>query len=401
MGEGRRWQRLAEVLLNPHIDDAALESALRTARERASLPLLWLIGKTQSGKSSLIHALTGSPAAEIGNGFQPCTRSSRIYDFPAEAPVIRFLDTRGLGEVDYDPEEDIRFGESQAHLLVVVMKAGDLDQTAVLEVVRTVRRRHPEWPLLLVQTALHELYPPRFEHPQPYPFATVPWPASLPSDLIRALRMQRELASDLPGRAPAHWVVVDLTRPEDGYEPADYGLDALWEAIDTLSALPLRLLLGRDPEVQDLFDRAAHPHILGYTLAAAGLGALPGVDLAGVPLIQAKMLQSLAALHGQTWDRRSILEFLGLLGAGFGFSYGARMAGRTLIKLVPYLGQTLGAVWGASASGATTFALGKAAAYYLRRRNLGLSTEARALRRVFADQISQGTWMVRDSLVGE
>jgi hypothetical protein len=125
------------------------------------------------------------------------------------------------------------------------------------------------------------------------------------------------------------------------------------------------------------------------------------VDLAGVPLIQAKMLQSLAALHGQTWDRRSILEFLGLLGAGFGFSYGARMAGRTLIKLVPYLGQTLGAVWGASASGATTFALGKAAAYYLRRRNLGLSTEARALRRVFADQISQGTWMVRDSLVGE
>jgi uncharacterized protein (DUF697 family) len=392
-----RWRRLTEALLNPRVDDGALESTLASARERAPLPLIWLIGKTQSGKTSIIRALTGSPAAEIGNGFQPCTRTSRIYDFPAEAPVVRFLDTRGLGEVDYDAEDDIRFGESQAHLLLAVMKAGDLDQAAVLEVVRTVRRRHPEWPLVIAQTTLHEGYPPAFEHPQPYPFGVQPWPASLPPDLKRALRTQRDLARDLPGRDPPHWVAVDLTLPEDGYAPADYGLDALWEAIETAGALPLRRLLASDPEVLDLFDRAAHPHIVGYALAAAGVGALPVVDLAGVPAIQAKMLQSLAALHEQAWDRRAILEFLGLLGTGIGIAYGTRMAGRTLIKLVPYLGQTLGAVWGASASGATTFALGKAAAYYLRRRNLGLHTEARALRRVFADQITQGARLLRRS----
>ncbi|BCU07605.1 YcjF family protein [Allochromatium tepidum] len=397
MAKTGRRRRLTEALLNPRVDDGALESTLASARERLPLPLIWLIGKTQSGKTSIIRALTGSPAAEIGNGFQPCTRSSRIYDFPAEAPVVRFLDTRGLGEVDYDPEEDIRFGESLAHLLLVVMKAGDLDQEAVLEVVRAVRRRHPEWPLVIAQTTLHEGYPSDFEHPQPYPFGTEPWPASLPPDLTRALRAQRDRAGDLPGRAPVRWVPVDLTLPEDGYAPADYGLEALWEAIDTLSTLPLRHLLGRDPDVLDLFERAAHPHIVGYALAAAGVGALPVVDLAGVPAIQAKMLQSLAALHAQTWDRRTILEFLGLLGTGVGIAYGTRMAGRTLIKLVPYLGQTLGAVWGASASGATTFALGKAAAYYLRRRNLGLSTEARALRRVFADQITQGARLLRDS----
>ena len=392
-----RWQRLSEALLNPRVDDRTLESTLATARERAPVPLIWLIGKTQSGKTSIIRALTGSPAAEIGNGFQPCTRTSRIYDFPATVPVVRFLDTRGLGEVDYDPEDDIRFGESQAHLLLAVMGAGDPDQDAVLDVVRAVRRRHPEWPLVIAQTTLHALYLPDFEHPQPYPFDAEPWPASLPSDLTRALRAQRDRAGDLPGRAPVRWVPVDLTLPEDGYAPADYGLEALWEAIDTLSALPLRHLLGRDPDVLDLFERAAHPHIVGYALAAAGVGALPLVDLAGVPAIQAKMLQSLAALHAQTWDRRTILEFLGLLGTSIGIAYGTRMAGRTLVKLVPYLGQTLGAVWGASASGATTFALGKAAAYYLRRRNLGLSTEARALRRVFADQITQGAKLLRDS----
>jgi uncharacterized protein (DUF697 family) len=392
-----RWRRLSEALLSPRVDDRTLESTLASARERTPVPLIWLIGKTQSGKTSIIRALTGSPAAEIGNGFQPCTRTSRIYDFPAKAPVVRFLDTRGLGEVDYDPEDDIRFGESQAHLLLAVMGAGDPDQDAVLDVVRAVRRRHPEWPLVIAQTTLHALYPPDFEHPQPYPFDAETWPASLPSNLTRALRAQRDRVGDLPGRAPIRWVPVDLTLPEDGYAPADYGLEALWEAIDTLSALPLRHLLGRDPEVLDLFERAAHPHIVGYALAAAGVGALPLVDLAGVPAIQAKMLQSLAALHAQTWDRRTILEFLGLLGTSVGIAYGTRMAGRTLVKLVPYLGQTLGAVWGASASGATTFALGKAAAYYLRRRNLGLNTEARALRRVFADQITQGAKLLRDS----
>ena len=153
---GRAAITLREALLNPRIEPGRLDAVLREARAHQPVPVLWLLGKTQSGKTSIIRALTGSPAAEIGNGFQPCTRTSRIYDFPATVPVVRFLDTRGLGEVDYDPEDDIRFGESQAHLLLAVMRACDLDQEVVLGVVRTVRQRHPEWPLVIVQTALHE-----------------------------------------------------------------------------------------------------------------------------------------------------------------------------------------------------------------------------------------------------
>ncbi|MCB1822073.1 MAG: 50S ribosome-binding GTPase, partial [Candidatus Competibacteraceae bacterium] len=93
------WSRLREALLNPRIDPEKLEKALRAARARQPLPVVWLLGKAQAGKTSIIHALTGSPTAEIGDGFQPCTRTARFYDFPAEVPVVRFLDTRGLGEV--------------------------------------------------------------------------------------------------------------------------------------------------------------------------------------------------------------------------------------------------------------------------------------------------------------
>ncbi|KXX64754.1 YcjF family protein [Marichromatium gracile] len=396
-GEGwrARWRRVREVLLDPRVDEAALERTLAAARERHPPPVVWLVGKTQSGKSSIVRTLTASSAAEVGDGFRPCTRTARLYDFPAELPLVRFLDTRGLGEIDYDPAEDIRFCESQSHLLLAVMKVADPDQQAVFEVLREVRRRHPEWPVVVAQTGLHELYAQVTDpHPTPYPFDQDPWPMDLPNDLVRALRAQRDALGELPGTAEVRWVAIDLTLPEDGFAPPDYGIEALWSALDGVSSLRLTELLRADPEVRDLFARSAHPHIVGYALTAAGVGALPAVDLVGVPAIQAKLLQSLAALYGQPWSRREISEFLGLLGIGVGAAYATHAAGRALVKLVPGLGQTLGALWGASASGATTYALGKAAGAYFNDRRHGVETQARALRARFAAELERGRALV-------
>ena len=381
------WRRLRAALLHPRVDDEALDVALREARARQPLPVLWLIGKTQAGKTSIVRALTNSENAEIGNGFQPCTRTARFYDFPAEAPVVRFLDTRGLGEVAYDPGEDIRYCESQAHLLLGVMKATDIRQDAVFEVLRQVRKRHPEWPVLIAQTGLHEAYPPDGEHILPYPYDRQPWSPQVPHDLTRALRVQRERLGKLPGAAPIHWVPVDLTLPEDGFEPANYGLEALWSAIETVSTLGLQAMLRGDADVRDLYERAAHPHIVGHALTAAGVGALPLVDLVGVPAVQAKLLHGLGRLYGQDWDGRAVSEFLGLLGAGIGAGYLARTAGRELIKFVPWWGQTVGVMWGATTSGATTYALGKAAGYYFAHRGRGGSLDAEALRRIYAEAL--------------
>ncbi|MFZ1640536.1 MAG: GTPase [Candidatus Contendobacter sp.] len=382
------WRRLRDALLNPRVDDQALDAALREARQ--PLPVLWLIGKTQAGKTSIIRALTGSETAEIGNGFQPCTRTARFYDFPTEAPVARFLDTRGLGEVAYDPTDDIRYCESRAHLLLGVMKATDIRQDAVFEVLRAVRRRHPEWPVLIAQTGLHEAYPPVAGHILPYPYDREPWPPQVPADLARALRAQRDHLGALPGPALVRWAPVDLTLPEDDYEPVNYGLDALWAAIETVSTLGLQAMLRGDAGIRDVYDRAAHPHIVGHALAAAGVGALPLVDLVGVPAVQAKLLHSLATLYGQTWNGRMASEFLGLLGAGIGIGYVARTVGRELIKFVPWWGQTVGVVWGATASGATTYALGKAAGYYFASRRRQAPVDAEALRRVYAEALANG-----------
>ncbi len=395
------WEQLQAALLEPKVDKQLLEASLSEARAKMPVPVLWLLGKTQSGKTSIIKALTGSETAEIGNGFQPCTRNSRFYDFPAEVPVVRFLDTRGLGEVAYDPGEDIHYCESQAHLLVAVMKAADINQTAVFDVLHTIRRRHPEWPLLIVQTCLHELYPNEHGHIHPWPYADEPLPNTVPLDLRRALRAQRSALQQVPGFAPVRWVAVDLTLPEDGFTPPDYGLEALWQAIESLLPLGLQQQLRGDKEVHDLYARTAHQHIVGYALAAAGLGALPVVDLVAVSAVQAKLLHSLATLYGQRWDKSIIKEFLGLVGAGIASSYITRLLSRAVVKVIPFWGQTIGAVWSASSSSATTYALGKAAIYFFARRKDGLNVDPETLRGIYAKELERGALILKDRLQGK
>lgn len=394
------WEQLQVALLEPKVDMQLLEASLREARTKMPIPVLWLLGKTQSGKTSIIKALTGSQAAEIGNGFQPCTRNSHFYDFPAEVPVVRFLDTRGLGEVSYDPADDIHYCESQAHLLVSVMRVADINQTAVFDVLHTIRRRHPEWPLLIVQTSLHELYPEGFDHVQPWPYADDPLPDTVPINLRRALQAQRSALKQLPGFAPVTWVAVDLTLPEDGFELPDYGLEALWQTIESLLPLGLQHQLRGDRDVHDLYARTAHQHIVGYTLAASGLGALPVVDLVAVSAAQAKLLHSLAILYGQRWDKSSITEFLGLVGAGIATSYITRLLSRTVVKAIPFWGQTIGAVWSASSSGATTYALGKAAIYFFARRKGGLNVDSETLRSIYAQELERGASIIKERLQG-
>jgi uncharacterized protein (DUF697 family) len=395
------WEQLRSALLDPKVDEVSLEASLREARGKMPVPVLWLLGKTQAGKTSIIRALTGSEAAEIGNGFQPCTRSSRFYDFPADGPVVKFLDTRGFGEVSYDPGDDILYCESEAHLMVAVMKVADINQTAVFEVLHRIRQRHPEWPLLIVQTGLHELYPAKTGHINPWPYDDDPIPETVPVELKRALLAQRSAVEEFPGFAPVRWVAVDLTLPEDGFEPPDYGLEALWLAIESLSSLGLQYLLSGDKEIHDLFARTAHQHIVSYSYTAAGLGALPVVDLVAVSAVQAKLLHSLAVLYGQHWDKNTITEFLGLVGAGMASGYVARAVGRAVAKVIPFWGQTVGAVWGASSSGATTYALGKACVYFFTRRKDGLNVDRETLRKIYADALESGTTILKDRLRGK
>ncbi|HEX5273107.1 MAG TPA: GTPase, partial [Gemmataceae bacterium] len=185
--------------------DAELQAHLDDLRSRVPVPVFWLFGKTQSGKTTLIKYLTGANDAEVGQGFRPCTRFSREYEFPThEAPVLAFLDTRGLDEPGYDPAEDVARFRDRAHVVIVTVKAMDHAQENVLNNLRVLRRDQPSRPVVLVLTCLHEAYPQQ-QHP-PYEELTR-GETSAPADLLRSLAEQRQRFDGLVDRV----VPVDIT----------------------------------------------------------------------------------------------------------------------------------------------------------------------------------------------
>ncbi|MEC8545200.1 MAG: hypothetical protein VXY89_16785, partial [SAR324 cluster bacterium] len=62
--QARNWIR--NKILFPTVDDESYRKSLKDIREKLPVPVIWLLGKTQSGKTSIIQALTGHPRAEIG-----------------------------------------------------------------------------------------------------------------------------------------------------------------------------------------------------------------------------------------------------------------------------------------------------------------------------------------------
>lgn len=374
---------------------AELHRQLDLLRQRTPVPVFWLFGKTQSGKTSLIKYLTGAGDAEIGQGFRPCTRFSRSYQFPTpEAPLITFLDTRGLDEPGYDPHEDLAQFDAQAHVVVVTVKALDHAQENVLEHLRVIRTSRPSRPVVLALTCLHEAYPQQ-QHPQPYPYTPLPaqgqswevspWgvaPGVAPEPLLRSLEEQARRFRDIADAV----VPIDLTPPEEGFHDPDYGGDRLKQVLlDMLPAAYRQTLLTLDEatrELQDLYARHALPHIVAYSSLAASAGAIPipWVDLLILPAIQSRMVFHLARYYDQPLSAARFLELASTLGLGVL----VRQATREVMKLIPYVGS----VAGSFLAGVSTFALGKAACYYFSSVHQGHIPRPEELRQYYQEQLS-------------
>jgi uncharacterized protein (DUF697 family)/predicted GTPase len=377
--------------------DAQIQQRLDLLRERTPVPVFWLFGKTQSGKTSLIKHLTGADDAEIGHGFKPCTRYSRQYQFPTtDAPLLTFLDTRGMDEPGYDAAEDLAQFNDLAHVVVVTVKALDHSQERTLEHLRRIRKSKPGRPVVLVLTSLHEAYPQQ-QHPEPYPFGTSAAEA-LPIEepqgdskgaldpLLRCLREQQERFHGLVDRI----VPVDLTRPEEGFANSAYGGEQLKRVLlEVLPSAYRHTLLSVDEltrQLQDLYARQALPRILGYSTLAATAGAIPVLDLLILPGIQSRMIYHLARFYGQPLSGTRFLEVASTLGLGILL----RQASREVAKLIPYAGSVAGGVM----AGASTFALGKAFCYYYSAIHQGHVPKPEDLRRYYQEQLTlaEGTW---------
>ena len=382
------WQRVRE-LFSPRVSEAEVHARLDKLREQTPIPVFWLLGKTQSGKTSIVRYLTGAERAEIGKGYQPCTRFTSKYIFPNEqTPLLTFFDTRGLDEPGYDPKEDITQLNDQAHLILVTVKLLDHAQQTLLEQLPRIRAAKPSRPIVLVITCLHEAYPQQ-QHPEPYPFTGEGEPTSpaLSPELLQSLSAQRERFARLVDRV----VLIDLTQPEEGFAQPDYGGEQLRQVL--LDVLPaglaqtLRTLAVAQNDLQNLFADKAAPTIAAYSTLAATAGAvpLPFVDLILLSGVQTRMLYDLAQLYGQPLTTQRLAELAGALGLGLL----GRQAGRTLIKVIPGLGTIIGSVAGGALAAASTYALGKAFCYYYQAVLEGHVPNTQDLKKYYNAQLEQ------------
>jgi len=374
------WTRLANLF---RADDARMQARLADARRRAPAPVFWLFGRTQSGKTSIIKYLTGVDDAEVGSGFRPCTRFSREYPFPtAEAPILTFLDTRGLDEPGYDPAEDIERFHDQAHVVVVTVKVTDHAQENVERHLKAIRADKPGRPIILALTCLHEAYPQQ-QHPTTYPFQESLYPEGLPQDLLRSIAAQQELFKGLVDDI----VPIDLTRPEEGFTDPHFGGPELRQSImDHLPKAYRQTLLALDEithEFRDAARKQAMPLIVSYSTLAAGAGAIPVpfVDLFLIPGIQAKMVKALADVYGQPMTTERFWEIASSIGSGVV----ARQAAREAAKFIPGVGVAAGAAlaWG------LTFALGRAFCQYFQSIREGHVPDPAALKQLFEHEMNR------------
>ena len=398
----RLWKAIENALFGDARETAAREGDARI-RAQATAPVVWLLGKTGAGKTAIVAALTGDPRAEVGAGFEPCTRTAAFYDVPAEVPLLRFLDTRGLCEADYDPAKDIAWFEGRSHLVLAVMQVDDPVQETVLNVVREARRRHPDWPLVVAQTGLHRLYPASAGHPEPYPYTGAAEDLTNPEvahALRQALAHQRNLFGGLRG-PPPRFVPVDFTSPEDGFPPQDFGIHAFWRVLEAAGPLAFEALHRARADADSDWIRAkARPLIYGYGSAAAGAGAIPVpvVGVGGLAGALALMLRVLAHRYGVEWTPGAFGRFTGAIGGGALVWWGIRYVLREALKFVPMIGSAAAGALNAAAAFAVTVGMGEAACVWLGYQRRGQTAPDDAIRRAFAEGIAIGLRRAKNRL---
>lgn len=360
------------------------------------VPVVWLLGKTQAGKTSLVAELTGEAWEDVGNGFERSTLLTRMYAYPSDQPVVRFLDTRGLeDDAEDQPELDLKEASCLAHLLVVVVRLEDSATTGILRHAKAFRKRHPDWPVVVAITRLHDLYDPGQLHQVPYPFTGTDADLALPqfSDEFRdLLAAHYHLFQTIPGKPPV-LVPLDFTRPEAGLAPSDYGADRIWQVLaQVLPGVYARLHRSGDPS-----ECARRQIIVPWAFAAAGADAVPLPVLGGLASsgLQARMVVAVAERFEITWTSDLWKRFLQLLGTAFVTRYAAKFMLRQGLKLLPGLGAAAVAVL----SFGVTYALGEAAIYFCRELAQGREPDRERLRQTYAENLDRARQIWRQGSV--
>ncbi|MBE9033319.1 50S ribosome-binding GTPase [filamentous cyanobacterium LEGE 11480] len=367
------------------VDEAEIAKILEQVRQELPTTEAILVGKPQTGKSSIVRGLTGVSGEIVGHGYRPHTEHTQRYNFPTDAlPLLTFTDTVGLGDGIQQTSEVIQelLGQlveaepttssaaelpdaktaardpSSAKVIIFTVKVTDFATATLREIAAQIRTQQPNVPCILAITCLHELYPPdQANHP------------TYPPDLASVQRAVEQIQKDFKGLYDRS-ILLDFTLEEDGFDPVFYGLDALLDRLSELlphaeSQAIAQLLDARfadDREVVDqlgqIYRDAARRYILPFSLMAGTLAAVP-LPFATMPVLTAVQV-TMVGLLGQLYGQKIKPSQAGGLVSAIAGGFLAQVIGRELVKFIPIFGSVVAASWAT----AYTWSLGEAACVY-------------------------------------
>lgn len=320
-----------------------VETARASAEDAA--PIVWMLGALGAGQTALMTSLALGWADLREPSLVFATSTAEQFAHPRELPLVRFLLTHPLApDAAYDPQEDMALVSRAPALVLVTVAAGEQVSANLMLTLRHLRITQPEWPVIVAQTRLHELYPAGQGHPPSSPYDAAGQPSeAVPLDLQEALLMQRATF----GALADCFVPIDITEGSGALDPPDFGLSALRAAMLEL-APELVPGLALHPDAEEHVWRQV---ILPWAAAAGAVDAPPLPILGGMPAIamQAAMVRAIARRFAVEDDAAVWSGLLAALGTGFVLRYGLGWMVRQVLKLAPF--------WGGAAVAAWTFAV--------------------------------------------
>jgi uncharacterized protein (DUF697 family) len=126
-----------------------------------------------------------------------------------------------------------------------------------------------------------------------------------------------------------------------------------------------------------------------YWAAGVGVVPVPVVDFVGVTGVQVKMLAELCTLYEVEFRKNLGKNLIGSL-VGSAVPLGLSMPVASLLKALPLVGSTLGAVSMPVLAGASTYAVGKVFVQHFECGGTLLTFDPEKVREYFAEQLKDG-----------
>ncbi|AFL68055.1 YcjF family protein [Sulfurospirillum barnesii] len=141
-------------------------------------------------------------------------------------------------------------------------------------------------------------------------------------------------------------------------------------------------------------DEIVKRHV--YGAMGVGLVPIPLIDFIGVTSVQVDMLSTLAQYYGVTFKKEMAKNLIGSL-VGGAVPAGLGMPIASILKGIPLVGQTVGALGMSMVAGASTYAVGRVFVQHFESGGTFLSFDPGAVREYFKEEFNIGKTVAKEA----